>query len=73
MEEEKQPVPFKLYTMTVKYTPDIVKLERLVKEAGGIFEGAVEINFLNYKNQPVSTQYLCIYHLDKEIHMEVLC
>ena len=64
---------FTLRTFCVYYEQDINKFEKLVKDAGGIWDGFKQVSFLNVWNQPVTRQYLCIYHLDYDIEMEVLC
>lgn len=76
--EEKTPTPeylpqFKVKYFTCYYEADISKFEKLVKSKGGIYEGHLEIDFLNFKNQRVGRQYCCIYQFHEEISMEVLC
>lgn len=63
---------FTTRTFLVKYESDVEAFNRLVVDAGADWIGQVKIPFLNYKNQPVGTQYLCVYQWHKELTMEVL-
>jgi len=74
MSELDQPVKqMKLFVYTCKYEPDVEKCKRIVEETGGIFESVSRINFLNYRNYPISFQYACLYHHTEELQLETLC
>ena len=52
---------------------DAEKFSKLVAKMGGKFEKYVQIDFLNFKNEPVGFgQYVCIYQFHTDIEMEVL-
>jgi hypothetical protein len=73
-EVKKEDMPrFSLRTFTVYYESDVEKFQKLVESKNGIWEGSKQVNFLNYKNQPVTRQYVCIYHYYEDLEMEVLC
>lgn len=73
-EVKKEHMPrFQLRYFKVYYSCDIEKFKELVEKENGYWEGSHKVNFLNYKNQAVSYQYVCIYQLDKELSMEVFC
>lgn len=73
-EVKKENMPrFKLRYFTVYYNCDVEKFKELVEKENGYWEGVRRVNFLNYKNQAVGFQYVCIYQLDKELSMEVCC
>lgn len=63
---------FTLRLKTLHHKEDVDKLESIVKRVGGIWEGAYPVKFLNYWNECTGTQFACLYHLDRDIEMEVL-
>lgn len=73
-ERKREDMPsFSLRTFTIYYESDIEKFKKLVESKNGIWEGSKRVNFLNYKNQPVGRQFVCIYHYYEDLEMEVLC
>jgi hypothetical protein len=73
-EVKKEDMPrFQLRYFTVYYSCDIEKFKELVEKENGYWQGSHEVDFLNYKNQRVGFQHVCIYQLDRELSMEVCC
>jgi len=64
---------FELRTFLVYRQSDISKFKLLVENKRGIWEGWKQINLLNYKNQPVLGQFVCLYQFHEDLAMEVLC
>jgi hypothetical protein len=63
---------FTLRLQTVYSKSDVEKLKSIVDRSGGVWEGAHQVKFLNYKNQYTGQfKFACLYHFDRDIDMEV--
>lgn len=63
---------FGIRTFIVYRREDTANFCQVVADTGGDFCGALEVPFLNFKNQRVGSRYLCVYQWHEELTMDVL-
>ncbi len=63
---------FETHTFIVYREEDVTNFRQLVADTGGDVVCIAEIPSLNWKNQRVGSQYLCVYQWHEDLTMEVL-
>ena len=63
---------FETHTFIVYREADVANFRQLVDDTGGDVVCVAEIPFLNWKNQRVGSQYMCVYQWHEELEMSVL-
>lgn len=67
-------IGFQLRIFTCHYQEDVDRFKAYVEKVGGVWAGVTQVPFLNYLKQDIGMkQFVCLYHHDENLNMEVMC